>query len=355
MRDRLNVFDPIIIKLIESEYSTLKTKADRLARYETKELVNLIDYYRSTSFEDVESKIRKEAKANFIDIDDNTALRRGLFQKIENYYEKSYYDFSRLSQEEKLKLIKNEVESSIKYMEPEEKKKVIDNYRKNNYKKFLNIQLNNAKNLYDLYAYISVDEVKEYVSLFYDFRIRENLLDARIASVVNVAKKKNVDLPLSLVDKRSISAVDKESKKIISIDDREDKFDALKERAFNKAKEAVQFVRDNSRMTAEITALGVIIGSISYMGLYGLTGDQTLGTASMIFTTPLVIAGLTASYKKILKFDDQYAIDEAKHDGVLERKENYEKAKKKFVDYTDNLKKKYISMEIVGGNNGLHQ
>lgn len=355
MEERLNMFDPYIIKIIESEYSKRKTLADKLARFETKELVNLIDYYRSNPFEVIEENIKSKANTEFVNIDDNTALKRALFHKIEKYYEKNYYDFSRLSSEEKVGMIKKELYSYLEKMTPEEKIKAIDDYKKINYKKYINIELNNAKNLYNLFSFISVDEVKKYISLYYDFRIRENLLDARIAAIVRVAKEKNVDLPLFMVDKRSASAVDKESKKITNITDREGKNDSLKERVYKKAKEGAELIKDNTKMAIEISALGVLAGSISYMGLYGLTGNSTLSIASMIFTTPLVIAGLTATYRKVLIYDNQYAISEAKQSGVLERKTNYEKAKKRFSDYVEELKKKYLSMEIVGGNNGLHQ
>ena len=200
MRDRLNIFDPKIMKEIEAEYSSRKRMADKLARYETKELVNFIDYYRSTSFEEIEARVKLEANTKFINIDDNIALKRGLFQNIEKYYEKNGYDFSRLSREEKRKMIQKEVDSHLDTLSPEEKKTIIENYKKNNYDRYLDIQLNNARCLYNLFGYISVEEVKDYISLFYDLRVRENLLEARNAAIEHVAKEKNVETQIYAIE-----------------------------------------------------------------------------------------------------------------------------------------------------------
>ena len=354
MADRLNVYDEEVINNIEKEFKGRIDKAYGNSIKTTKKLVDMIQFYREHSFNEVCDRIENIGKKTFLTIDDNSAFKSALYENFEKQYEGSV-GYDNLTDIDKFKLINNEINKILPYTSREDKKNAADKYRQDKYNEYVQDETNNALILYELFNSIEAEEVKDYMALFQEFKYNEELLDARLESIRFVAKKTDKDLPLCLVDKMSTKAVENEVRHAVRIEEQNDDNKSLKDRVKARAKYILEVLEENSNIAAKISTAGFMIGGLASLGVFAITRDGGLSAATIAATSSFVIAALGVGYRKISIKDDKDSVDESKALGVFDRKVRVEQKERAFLDYDKYLKKKYSDLKIEGGNNGLQQ
>lgn len=353
MLERLNCNNENVIKDIEVDFKKRIPNAKRKAILETKELVEFMHYYRTHSFGTVCTDIKNRAKKMFVDIDDEKAFRSGLFQNIQNSFT-SRHDCSKLSEDEITAKVNDEINDLMKYITESDKTKIIENYKKNNYKHYVETESKKAFDLHDLFNEISEEEIKDYVDLFNKYRLSEALYDARVDSVVKVCSDIGTGLPLCLDDDYAIKAVDNKIASINKVEPVSEEKRNFIDKIKDANKKAMEVIYSNPSTSLKIGFLSWVAGGVASMSTILATNNGLLGGAAWLFTTPALIAGLSATYRAACKHDTNVAIDEAKKTGLFDRKEKFMRNEKNFLDYTNMLKEKYTSLHIEEGNNGLH-
>jgi len=354
MTERLDIYDEEVLKTIEREYRSRVDKAYGNSIKITKELVEMIQYYREHSYNEICDKIEDVAKKTFMTIDDNTAYKRALYENIKKQYEGSA-SYDNLSNEDKLNIINNEINKILPYASSEDVKNAANKYKQDKYNQYVQDETTNAQVLYELFNSIEAQEVKDYMALFQDFKYNEELLNARLESIKYVAKKSNKELPLCIEDEMSNKAVENEVRHAVRIEEQNDENKSLKERVRSKAKYILELLDENSNIAVKIGTVGFLTGGLASLGVFALTKDSSLSLGTIIAASPLVIAALSVGYRKLSVRDDKDSVDESKLLGIFDRKVRAEQKERAFLDYDKYLKKKYSELKIEGGNNGLHQ
>ena len=354
MVERLVADNAINLKRIEEEYKKRIIDSKKKAISETKEFVELIHYNRTHSYDEICKDIQSKAKKMYVDIDDYAALRSGLFQNIERNYEKNY-DITRLTKQEIRSIVSGEIDKIIPTLNEDEKKKIIENYKRKNYNRYVHIESNKAFESHDLFNSISEEELKDFVSLFYDYRERDAFYEARVEAITKVCEDLKAGLPLCLDGEYEIKAVDNKIASITNIKDENEETKSFASRVKDSAKKGINAILDNPNTSLKISALSFVVGGIAYMLTYSSTLNLDYSVASWVFGTPVVAAGLATCYNIAAKHDDKIAIEESKKLGLFERKVKLKEKENAFLDYTNMLKDKYCTLEIEEGPDGLHK
>lgn len=353
MKDRLNIYDKDILEDIETVYRVEMYDAHDKAIEETKTLVESIKFYRTHTIDEVNAEQEKLANLMVSGIDDETALKRGLFEEIEKGYEENY-SLSNLTDQARKSKIKDKVNDVLKIIDYDNKKRVIESYKQRVYEDYLKKESDIAFKLHELFNSMTIDEVKKYIDLFKQYRMSANLLEARENAIMTIAIEQNVEVPIFLDDKMCSEAVKKEARKIVSFKDQDGNDKSIKDKAFAKAKLGIEALKENRRLTDMFFAISLASGTLTAMGVLNLSNNMPLSIASWIFTSPVIFASLTAAYTKAGMVDDKASVDEARASGMLERNVDLERSSKNFYDFNNKLMEKYTSLHIEGGHNGLH-
>lgn len=338
---------------IAKEYRITSFLKTQKAKKETEALAERIDDYRRLSYDDIVAKIKKEAKEQFYDIEDKVALRRALFEAVEKSYEDNY-DFSRLSRSKQINKINANIREIVNRSTPKDLETIVKNYRRNGYEKYIEEEGKKAQAYQNMYQSMSDEELKDYISLHYDFRLSKNLLDAREEAISNVADKEGAELPLCMVDEAAEKAINRAVRYVVKQRLQSDPDKSLKERVRIRAKNAMETLNENANAAAMISTLGIVLGGSAFCGVIN-SGYPEFAIAAWAFTTPVIIAALSASYTRIVSKDDKESLEEADTLGLLKRRISAEKSRKQFYTYHNEMKKQYSGFQIEGGKNGLHQ
>jgi hypothetical protein len=202
---------------------------------------------------------------------------------------------------------------------------------------------------------MSEDELKDYITLHFNYRVCKNLLDARKEAIAKICDKKEVDLPLCMVDEVSTKAINREVRYVVRVSLQNEKQMSLKEKALAKARDAMITINENANAAAMFTTFGFLAGGITCFSLFNSGYEPSVGIAAWAAVTPVVTAAISIAHRKLTISDNKDSLKEAETLGLLKRKIDAEKHRRLFYDYHNNLKKKYTSLKIEGGNNGLHQ
>lgn len=338
----LDITNQKVLEQIISKYSIKVSEADTKSKQTAKDLSESIDYYRTHNEEEIISDIKAEAFEKISSLDDNNALRLAAISKF--------------AKESNKKIPDEYIKSTINKLSEDRKKQLIKEYKTETFNTYVNKKVNSMRKNNNFWFYMTDEQKKKYVSLYKDFSLAKDLLDARISAIKETADENGV-LPPSCIT--NMKPVDKIANRVIKIED-QDKQDRIVAGGIKeKITRLFNDLQKNMGPTAiEIGICQIFVPFIGYM-VNALYERKDATIKAIIATEAVIIAGAVISFNSDTIrdfFKDQKTIEEAKKLGILDLLINCGRANMKFASYTKKLEKEYGTInEIVnGGNNGLH-
>ncbi len=305
MINRMDLDNPEVIALINKKYEKLVPVASNRALMEIKRIRENYEFYKTHSLEQIIDKYKSEAKEKYLDISDYNALAAFAKRKIAS--EKGNSDIS-------LALINKEIEK----MSDSDKKRIATNYKKRSYELYVSKKVNEAKRDIAFYSGLSEEQFDDYSNLLHEKIFTDYLIKIREQAIVDSAIELGVDIPSCLDEKELL---DKESEKILSIENQSEDDIKLKE----KIKKKIKFVDDYLTEYAKPTYLSLATGAVTGAILGMLVGKETLDTTASISTyilsSPAIVSALIATHNLVDNtsyFHNRKNIEEAKKLGLLD-------------------------------------
>lgn len=340
MKKRLDVKDPNVRKLIDEKYAVKKNSITIESNNIGEQMVHTIEFYKSHSFEEICEIRKKELEKEFREMDQATALRNATILAFKN--------------KGKTNVPKKLIQDVINKITPEAAVNIIANYKKIGFKDRLDEIYKSEKMSYEFFGSIPDEEKIRFSSIYQEMVISQDVFKAREESIKETAKELELDLPLCLENKDTVSA---ESSRIISMSEADEK-----ERTFiNKVKEscnkAADFFEEKENLISLSFGSSVAVGACAFVNYLNHSIQLNPAIASAVFASSLTMATCMAlfnSYDIKCYFEDKKTISEAKELGLIDLLVNMSIATKAYNDEAEKYKSDYIR-QMEGGKNGLHQ
>ena len=336
MMKRLDISDIQVLNIIESKFGISKANAVIDANEVAEKLINNIEYYQSHTYEEACSNAKKELRDEINSMDRKTALRNATMLAFKN---KGILEVPEQEVQNIMDRLTNSVASNI-----------IGNYKEITFKEQLSGKLHSVKLNYDAYAHMSDSDKFEYVALFQEMYLSEELFKAKITAIKDTASEQNLDVPLCL---DNMSTIRKEGTRIIKKDELNSKDKGIITGIRTALKYTFNSPEDDDLSKNLKRALGFISAACTATASMNQKIDlpSILGKSAAVFA--LVMASLTVitnSYEIKSFFEDRFTLKEAEKLGLIDLLVNYEVSRNEFINFS-----KKVENINDGGPNGLQR
>lgn len=313
--DRLNISDLEVKDIIEDIFEDKEKDAEIETEKAVTMLKNRIEFYRSSTLEDVLSKI--EVPTAISSARNADELKIAIYTAL-------------LDERGKLELSDEEcksIDDIISGLTDDQSKLAIEWYKNRVINEFRRIKTEKARKEYTLFKYMSDEEVKEYIDKYKEAYLAGSLLNARKSSIHYAAKECNASDPLCLayeepVEEKTTKIVkrEKQNLKDYSIkkrikEDMAGLFKAIEEHAPNLARAIIGSHLFGIFLTVALNS-ELDISSPQRVMLFMTTSSLITAAASVIICS-----------KNIINYmEDQMVINEAKKTGLYDLAIKYGRA-----------------------------
>ncbi len=339
MKERLNVMDLTVKRIIDEKYAVKKNNLTIESNKICERMVSTIDFYKNHSFEEVCVIKKNKLEKEFNEMSQDTALRNATILAFKN--------------KGKLYVSDDVIKDVTSKITPDAATNIIANYKKIAFKEKLDKVLKDERKNYEFFGRIPDEEKIRFSSLYQEMILSEDLLKAREASISETAKELEKDLPLCLENKDIVSS---EGLRIFSINEADDN-----EKAFiTKVKEACAktagILEEQERGIALSMGVSVTAGACAFVGHINNSLQLNPAITSAVLLSSFTMATCMALYNSYdIKcfFENKKTLFEAKELGLIDLLVNWGNATKTYSVESEKYKSDFIR-QMEGGKNGLH-
>ena len=347
--DRLDVSNPEILKRISEYYAKYSKDVKKRSMDDAAKLVADIKYFKGHDYEFIRNEIVDLAKKRFLDISDEEALKIITTDKVKKLRE-------RLEEEDPSALkyrpdFDTEVEDTILTMSDIHKQEFLREFREDYYDKYIKEQEEFSSKKHALFNSMSQEELRRYVNLFYDLRVKQGYFTAKTDAIYTVSEELEAQPPRFL--RESVSVFDA-AYKIAKITDLNEEETKEQEEALTLTEKAASILHK-----AMVATVGSITGSATALAAtYIFTGNADAATPAAIAGLPIgaaALIGITKIPNVLDHIGEKISVKQAEKTGWLTRLALENKAYFDFVNYEKEMEEKYTKIKIVDnrGSYGL--